>query len=201
MRRYLVACAFLIFLIVSALPAQHAAEESGHGAGAGSNVLLWKWANFAILAGVLGYLIYKKAGAFFQSRTDSIRQGIEEAGRLRREAEARVAQMEERLKNLEAEIESLRRHAREELAAESERIQRETESAVGKTREQAEHEIASAAKTARREVRAEAARLALELAAGKVRARLTPQADQALVVSVLEDLENAPGGGTGKELN
>ena len=206
MRRYGPACFFLIFLFASVLLAQHGATSSGREAEGNPNELLWKWANFALLAGGLGYLVYKKAGVFFRSRTEAIRQGIEEADRLRREAEARLAEMDERLKNLETEIESLRHHARGEMAAESERIRRETEESLRKMREQAEQEIASAAKAARHEVRAQAAELAVSLAAGKIRARLTPRTDEALVLSILEDLESGPGAGSsgsgsGEELN
>jgi len=206
LRRYGPAYFFLIFLFASVLLAQHGAEGSGAEAEGHSNELLWKWANFALLAGGLGYLAYKKAGVFFRSRTEAIRQGIEEADRLRREAEARVAEMDERLKNLETEIESLRQHASGEMAAESERIRRETEENLRKMREQAEQEIASAAKAARHEVRAHAAELAVGLAAGKIRARLTQQTDEALVLSILEDFESGPGAGSsgsgsGKELN
>ena len=201
MRRYGLACFFLIFLFASVLVAQHGATGSGREAEGNPHELLWKWANFALLAGGLGYLVYKKSGVFFSSRTEAIRHGIEEADRLRREAEARVAAMDERLKNLETEIESLRQHARGEIAAESERIRRETEENLRKMREQAEKEIANAAKAARHEVRAHAAELAVRLAAGKIRAQLTPQTDQALVLSILEDLERAPGAGSDKELN
>jgi F-type H+-transporting ATPase subunit b len=186
LRRYRPACFFLIFLFESVLLAQHGAEGAGAEAAGNSSELLWKWANFALLAGGLGYLVYRKAGGFFRSRTEAIRQGIEEADRLRREAEARVAEMDGRLKNLEAEIE---------------RIRRETEESLRKMREQAEQEIASAAKAARHEVRAQAAELAVGLAVGKIRARLTPQTDQALVLSILEDLEHGPGADSGKELN
>jgi F-type H+-transporting ATPase subunit b len=201
LRRYRPACFFLIFLFESVLLAQHGAEGAGAEAAGNSSELLWKWANFALLAGGLGYLVYRKAGGFFRSRTEAIRQGIEEADRLRREAEARVAEMDGRLKNLEAEIESLRHHAGGEMAAENERIRRETEESLRKMREQAEQEIASAAKAARHEVRAQAAELAVGLAVGKIRARLTPQTDQALVLSILEDLEHGPGADSGKELN
>jgi len=201
LKRFCSTSFFLIFLFVPVLLAQHGAEESGHGAEGSSNELLWKWANFALLAGGLGYLAYKKAGAFFRSRTEAIRQGIEEADRLRREAEARAAEVGERLRNLEAEIVALRRDARGELAAESERIRQETEASVRKMREQAEQEIASAAKAARHQVRAHAAELAVGLAAGKIRARLTLPVDESLVSSFLEDIEGIPGTGSGKELN
>lgn len=201
MRRYLLSCLLLTLLLVGALPAQHEAEASGHGAEGSSNELLWKWANFALLAGGLGYVLYKKGGAFFRSRTESIRAGIEEADRLRREAEARVAEVEGRLENLEAEVESLRRHAGEEMAAENARLERETGDNIQKIRVQAEQEITGAVKAARLEVQAHAAELALGLAAEKIRGMLNAQVDQALVLSYLEELEEEAGGKTGKELN
>jgi F-type H+-transporting ATPase subunit b len=163
--------------------------------------IYWKWANFAILVGVLVWLLYKRAGAFFRSRSDAIRQGIEEADRLRREAEERATEIERRMSNLQAEIEGLRKSAREEMAAENERLRRETGEGIQKMREQAEQEISSAAKAARHEVRAHAAEMAVLLAAGKIRGRLTPAADDALVASFLDDLDQPDGGKTRKELN
>ena len=163
--------------------------------------LLWKWVNFAILAGALGYLVYKNAGAFFRSRTDAIRKDIEEADRLRQQAEARLAEMEERLKNLAAEVQALRTSAGQEMAAENERLRRESEESLRKIREQAGQEIASAVKAARHEVQAHAAELAVGLAATKIRSLLTPEADEGLVVSFLNDLEKPAGDSRSKELN
>ena len=95
MRQFLSICLLLFALSGSLLFAQHGAEGGQPAMEASSNELLWKWANFAILVGALGYLVYKNAGAFFGSRTEAIRKGMEEADRLRQDAEARVAQMEE----------------------------------------------------------------------------------------------------------
>jgi len=165
-----------------------AAEEGGKAAAEAPSQLGWKWANFAILAGLLGYMIYKKAGAFFRSRTEAIRKDIDEAGRLRQEAEERAAGIERRIENLQAEIESLRAGARAEMTAENERLRLETEAGFEKLRRQAEQEISSATKAARHEVRAHAAELAVDLAAGKIRARMTPTTDEALAGAFLDGL-------------
>jgi F-type H+-transporting ATPase subunit b len=201
LKRFILSCLLLFALSGSPLAAQHGAEGGQHAAEGSSNELLWKWANFAILVGALGYLVYKNGGAFFRSRTEAIRKGIEEANRLRQDAEARASQMEERLKNLESEVRALRAKAGEELAAESERLRRETEESLRKIREHSEQEIASAVKVARHEVRARAAELAIGLAAGRIRATLSPQADQALVASFLRDIEKNAGDSPGKEVN
>src|SRR4051812_23186572 len=60
----------------------HAAEEEG-------GMEIWKWANFLILAGALGYLIGKNAGPFFAARTASIRKDMEDSLAQRQAAEAR----------------------------------------------------------------------------------------------------------------
>jgi F-type H+-transporting ATPase subunit b len=169
--------------------AQHAAQVNEGGAGHASLEILWKWANFLLLAGLLGYFIYKKAGAFFRSRNEAIRKGIEEADRLRREAEQRAAEVEARLHGLEAEIEALRAAARQEMAAEDERLRQAAAAEMEKIQKQAAQQIASAAKAARHEVRAHAAELALEVAASKLRAALTPELDRALAASFLEELD------------
>jgi F-type H+-transporting ATPase subunit b len=180
--------------------ALNAAEEGGKAAEGAPSQLLWKFANFAILAGLLGYWIYKKAGTFFRSRTEAIRKDIEEAGRLRQEAEERAAGIERRIENLQAEIESLRAGARAETVAENERLRLETEAGFEKLRRQAEQEIASAAKAARHEVQAHAAEIAVDLAAGKLRARMTPAMDEALAGAFLDGLEKT-GGRPPEELN
>ena len=193
-------------LLVGVLPwsaqafALNAAEAGGKAAEGAPSQLPWNFANFAILAGLLGYMIYKKAGAFFRSRTEAIRKDIEEAGRLRQEAEERAAAIERRIENLQAEIESLRAGARAETAAENERLRQETEAGFEKLRRQAEQEIASAAKAARHEVRAHAAELAVDLAAGKLRALMTPTTDEALAGAFLDGIEKT-GGRPPEELN
>ncbi len=169
------------------VPLGHAVAAAG--AGAHDHTLLWKWVNFAILAGILGYMISRRAGAFFGGRTQEIQQGIREASRLRREAEARAEEIERRLAGLPAEIEQLRRAAQEEIAAEGERVRRETEAALAKIRAQGEQEIAFIAGAARQQLKAYCAELAVKLAEEKLRAWLTPELDAELVGAFLHDLD------------
>jgi F-type H+-transporting ATPase subunit b len=186
----LVACLALLLAWTPAV-AQRGAETS-HGESQGhSSDIWWKWANFAILAAALAHLIRKKAPAFFASRNDEIRKGIEEAAKLRRDAETRAAEIERRLNGLSAEIEDLRRAARQEMAAETERMRQAAEEAVRKIRRHCGQEIDSAAKTARHELRTYSAGLAIRLAEARLRARLTPQADLALVREFASSLGRA----------
>ena len=163
------------------------AQESGGSASEG-NLEVWKWVNFVILAAGLGYLMAKHLPAIFQSRTASIRKSIDEAQKAKREAEERAAAMERRLGALGAEIEKFRTQAQAEMQQEGERIRQETAVQIRSLERQAELEIESAGKSARRDLQAYAASLALDLAEQRIRARINPDVDAALVDGFVSDL-------------
>jgi len=163
------------------------AEAEAHEEETG-NVTAWKALNFGLLALALVWLLRKPAQQFFVNRTAGIRQGIQEATKAREEAEARAAEMEKRLANLEAEIQDLRESAKREIAAEDERLRAETEQALSKLRVRSDQEIAAATRAATQQLRAEAARLALESAKSKVRSQLTPEVSDRLMISLVDEL-------------
>ena len=94
--------------------AEKAGEHESSGEGEHGGMEIWKWANFAILAGGLGYLVGKNAGPFFAGRTQQIRKEMIEAGELRKQAEMRAAEVDHRLANLENEIAAMRAEAKQE---------------------------------------------------------------------------------------
>lgn len=163
--------------------------EGGGNEGEGSNVTLWKWANFLVLAGGLGYLMGKHLPPLFASRSREIRKQIIEADDARKDAEARSAEVDRRLANLEAEIAALHAEARREEQSETERLARHTEAEMAKIRVHAEQEIAAAGKAARMDLKRHAAELAIELAKQKLQARVTPDIQDTLVRSFVRDLK------------
>jgi F-type H+-transporting ATPase subunit b len=166
----------------------HGGEAKGEGEGHGT--ILWKWANFALLAGGLGYLIGKNAGPFFAARSTKIRKDMLDAHELIKQSEARAAEVERRLKNLQSDIDALREVSKKEAEAEGERVARQTEVEIAKVRANAEQEIASAAKAARMDLKRYSAGLALELAERKIRGRMTPATQDALVEGFVQDLDH-----------
>lgn len=176
-----------LLLILCFTATVRAAETSGEG-GHGS-LELWKWANFVVLAGGLGYLIGKHAGPFFAGRSRKIRKDMIEAGGQRQDAEARAAAVERRLANLESEIAALRGESRNEARAETERLEQHTASEIAKIQTRAEQEIAAAGKAARMDLKRYSAELAVGLAEQKIRARMTPDAQDALVRGFVRDLK------------
>ena len=180
---------FATLLVAVSLTAAEKAKSEGES----DRLLLWKVANFVLLAGALGYVIYKKGGPFFAARTESVRRDLEDSARANREAQARYAEVERRLGNLGAEIEKLKPQARAESAAEGERMRAESERAFLKIRQQMQQDIASAAKAARQELRVYAAELAVGLAERRIRERLTPDSETALLGAMLKDLDRRSG--------
>ena len=177
----------------------HAQQEAKHGEAHPEgeapmpNEIWWKWANFAVLAGGLGYLVSKYAGPFFRSRTDDIQKGIREAAQVRAEAEARAAEIESKVGNLSGELEHIRAKSHEEISAEGSRIQAETENQIKKIQAQAEMEIASAAKNATLDLKAYSAQLALDLAEKQIKQRLDAGTQEDLANAFVSDMKREKG--------
>lgn len=177
----------LAFLLFSACAILTAAEEQAGGSAEPS--MTWKIVNFAILAIGLAYLMAKTLPGFFHSRTSSIQEGIAEAQKVKAEAEKRAAEVDKRVSALGADIEKFRSQSRAEMEQEGARIREETAATIRKMEQQAQVEIESAGKSARRELKTYAANLALDLAEQRVRARLNPGAENALVEKFVVDLK------------
>jgi F-type H+-transporting ATPase subunit b len=177
-------------LLVAILVCVPLAAQESSGAEPSEPSAVWKWANFAILAVGLGYLMAKNLPPFFRSRTGEIQKGIAEAQQMKLEAEKRAAEMTEKLKALGADVENFRANTAVEMKEEAERIRRDTVAQMQRLENQAAAEIESAAKTARRELKEYAAELALELAEKNIRARLDGPTEAALVDGFVSDLSS-----------
>lgn len=185
----------LAFTGTAALAQEHAGGQKKAGVEkeesfAEKHELELKWANFLLLAGLLGYFIGKNAGPFFAARSAGIRKDMDESLRQRQEAEAKAAAVDRRLANLEQDIATLRGQSETEAKAETERMAQQTEAEFAKIQARAEQEIASAGKAARMNVKRYSAELAMGLAELKVRARMTPDAEDALVQGFVRDLKS-----------
>jgi len=152
-------------------------------------MMVWRWANFAILAAGAGYLLLKHLPSFFKSRTATIQKDITEAQQQKLDAEKRAAEMDARLKSLGADIEAFRSQSKVEMEQEALRIRQETARQIEKLQKQAEQEIESAGSMATRELREYAAKLALDLAEQRIRTRLDANTEAGLVDDFTKDLQ------------
>jgi len=169
----------------------HAAEEGGASANGGP-AELFKWINFAILAGVLIWVFAKKLPGWFGGRAELISSAIRKATAAKAEAEAKLKDAEDRLARLEQEVRGLREEALREAAAEAERVRALARSDAEKIGFAAKAEIEAAERAARMELKALAAKLAVEGAQSLLAKQLTPQAQEALLSGFVKSLEGSP---------
>lgn len=151
-------------------------------------MIVWKWANFVILAAGAGYLLAKHVPPMFKSRTGDIQKDITEAQATKQAADKRAAEMDARLNSLAADIEKFRVQSKIEMEREADRIRQETAHHIEKIQKQAEQEIESAGTLATRELHAYASKLALDLAEQRIRTRLDAATEAGLVDDFTKDL-------------
>jgi len=186
MRRIILAVALSIALASCVLPEESAGQKQE--AEQGDPWIWWKWANFIILAGGLGYLIAKNVPPMFQKQSAEIQNALREAAKAKEEAAAYAAGIEARLANLQGEIEKLRISALSEMSDENERIRRETEHHMRRIREQTAQQIDLLTRSATSELKKYAADLALDLAERRIRSQMNPATQQSLAENFLHDL-------------
>jgi F-type H+-transporting ATPase subunit b len=157
--------------------------------GGEENLTIWKWANFLLLAAGVGYLMVKLLPPLFAARTEAITKDMMESRKIRQEADERAAEVERRLAAIEVEIAALKAESQAETAAEADRQAKHTFGEIDRIQAQAEREISDAGKTAQKELRRYAAGLAIDLAAQKIRARMTPATEDRLVRGFVRELQ------------
>lgn len=141
--------------------------------------LLLSGINFAIIAVILIWAARKYLPGMFRNRTASIQQALREARAASEDANRRLADIENRLRQLDVEIGRMQSSAESEAAAEEARVQKAAEDDVRKVVLAAEQEIAAAAKQARRELSNYTASLAVSLASKQI--SVDSNTDQVLV--------------------
>jgi F0F1-type ATP synthase membrane subunit b/b' len=113
---------------------------------------------------------------------------LETARRERDQALAKLAEVETRFANLDAEVALVNEKAQLEADAEKERIAKATEAEIAKIRDQAKREIESAGKTARHELRRFAAQESVLLAEEIIRKEIGSEDDSRLTTLNLQEL-------------
>ena len=135
--------------------------------------------NFAIIVVIVFWAARKFLPAMFRNRDASIQRSLEEARAASQEANRRLADIENRLRQLDVEIGRMQATAETETNAEEARIQKAAEEDMRKVVLAAEQEIATAAKQARRDLSTHTANLAIALARKQI--NVDASTDQVLV--------------------
>ena len=140
----------------------------------------WKFINlilFIAAAFVLHWRFGKPIKEAFRSRAEGIKREIARAQQERDAALAKLAEIEARFGNLDAELSGIREKAKAEGAAEKQRLNAAADEDIRKIREQAKREIESAGKAARHELRKFAAGESVRLAEEILKREIRPEDD------------------------
>ena len=181
------AIAILTFMAISA----HAAEEGGNATTERANEI-FKWINFAIVAGLIAWVFLKLTPPFFRKNAETISSAISKATAAKAEAERQLREAEEKLARLEQEVTQLRSTAQREIAAETERLKAITQSDIEKVKLAAKAEMEAAERAARLELKMIAANLAVDGAESLLAKEMTPQVQESLVAAFVKSLEGRP---------
>ncbi len=150
---------FAFALVLALLPSTALAAGGG-----GLQDLIYQAINLLILLGVIFYFARKPVTDYFASRRSDIKLDLDRAGELLAAAEARNAEIQRKLADLESQIEEIRELSRRRADEESERILAEARKQAERVRADARAAAEQELLRARRELRTEAADLAAELA-------------------------------------
>jgi len=175
---------FFLALSAKAEEAGSASQESAEN--------LFKWINFALVAGVIVWLCLKKGPGFFGRRADVISADIQKSTEGKRQADQQLHDAETKLRNLEKEVADLRAAAQRESAAEANRIRALTTTDEQKIVEAGRAEVDAAERAARLELKALAANLAVSGAESLLVKQLTPAAQEALINNFVKTLDGRP---------
>lgn len=176
--------------VAGAPTAAHEAEAEGPHEQTTTQTVA-KLFNFALLAGALVYFLRSPIAAHLASRRSGIRQDLDTAAAMRASATAQLAEIDQRLKRLPAELEALRAQGAEDVRAEQARIAAAAEAERARLVDQTHREIEARLRVARRELTAHAAQLAVNIAEARIRQQITPDDQLRLVDRFTAQLKEA----------
>jgi F0F1-type ATP synthase membrane subunit b/b' len=180
------ASGFLIFFLL-ALPAL-AAGAGGEDPSASTGGLIFRWLNFVLVFGGIGYLIAKHGGTFFRANAKAIAASIIEASAAKVEADRELREVETKIARLDQEVAEMREAARRETAAETERLRVSGLVEMEKISQAARGELLAAERAAQQELREIAASMAVERAAALVNSRMNDKIGARIFQSFLGEL-------------
>ncbi|MBT9332834.1 ATP synthase F0 subunit B [Paracidobacterium acidisoli] len=138
-----------------------------------------------MILAILAFLL-KVLPKAFRKRSETLQKELTDARTAGDEANRRLSAVEARLAKLDDEIEAIRQQTEIEAGEDEKRIHALLETERERIVQSAGHEIELAQEAAQRELKRFAANLAIDRATQRI--RLTPEADQALLDGIGEDL-------------
>ena len=142
-----------------------------------------------VLLGILIWAARRAVPAFVQERRDRIVKDIEEAQRMRQEAESKLAEYEDRLAHLEEEIARILAEARKAGEEERERILEDARRASERIRKDATARLEQESARIANDMRLQLVHASMAEAETAVASRLTDAHERRFVGEYIADLE------------
>lgn len=180
--------ALTLCLLLAPIAAQAASEGGEHG---GSS-FFWHALNLLLILGVIVYFGRNPIRAFMADRRQTIEQGIEGAQRELAAAEQRLAECNQRLATLDREVEEIRSAVRAQAESERDRLLADAQAAADRIRRDARLAVEQEGRRAREELRAEAADMAVRIAADLLKRQVGDTDRARLVDEFVESIESPP---------
>jgi F-type H+-transporting ATPase subunit b len=149
---------------------------------------VFRWANFLVLFGGLGYLLREPAREFFEGRRRNITSGLQRAQEAQTSAHARMDEIEQRLARLSTEVAVLRSEAEKESLTERDAIVAETKREVDRVIEQSRQEIERVARSVEREIKESVADMLVNRAGDALATEMTEDDQKRVVVRFIKKL-------------
>jgi len=187
-RRFLVpASGIFVTFFLLALPV-FAAEAAEPDPAESSTGLIFRWLNFVVVFGGIGFLLAKHGGAFFSANAKAIAASIHEAAAAKAEADRALSEVDAKIARLHHEIMEIREAAHKNWEAESERLHISGLAEIEKIHQAARAELAATERVAHQQLREAAASIAVQRAAKLIDSRMTNDVRSRLFHSFLGDL-------------
>ncbi|UCD83738.1 MAG: ATP synthase F0 subunit B [Deltaproteobacteria bacterium] len=151
--------------------------------------LFWSFVNFAILVGLLVFFAAKPLKEFFINRHRKVREEVEEAERLKREAEQRYQEHQERLSALGKELDELRNSFKEEREKDRGMILEEAERSGKRIRNEAQGIAEGEVQRVKKLLQEEAAELTVKVAGDILKKEIGHEDQERLIEDYLERME------------
>jgi F-type H+-transporting ATPase subunit b len=188
LRRFLsFALGSLLILFVLAIPVL-AAEGAEPDPADSPTGLVFRWLNFIIVFGGIGYLIAKHGGAFFRGNAKEIAANIVEATAAKAEADRELQQVEVKIAHLDQDVAEMRAEAGRNWAAESEQLHASGQAEIEKIAAAAREELAASERAAQQQVREIAASMAVQRAATLVSSMMNAEVRSRMFQTFLNEL-------------
>jgi F0F1-type ATP synthase membrane subunit b/b' len=152
---------------------------------------VFRWLNFALVFGGIGYAIWKWGAPYFRQHAEEISNKIAEGVHAREAADAQRSKIQAKLAGLDDEIKRLREVGKRDAEAEAQRLRDMARDESEKIERAARAEIEAAERQGRMELKVLGAKLAVQLAEALLRRSLTPKSEEFLFNGFVTELKRS----------